>query len=381
MKQDLRIRIVFDRTHVATLSTDANPRPGLIQLEARYNGRKVYRAIASVYLDQFGRYNKRTHTTTGETVCNRYDAERINGQIQTLRAAMLADFDRCKALGLTYSLDRIATATNTDNRSFAKWADEYIQKMPVSESTRTSKRSILKTITAANLFYSFSDLTPANVLSFDRWLHAKKRLHTSRTLSAGYIHNVHGFLHTLSTNALHNGLIYTDPYKDFKNPKTRPQPRPWLTPEQIRLIADAPCIDTPGTHVSLRDARDLFLLQIFTGLAYIDVQRAPWNTARQSGILSGQRTKTRTTYIVRISPAARAILDRWDWCPPRLSSISLNESLQLIVCQAITGCAAVGLRDLCDLPASLIDKLKNFPSLRALRSNTTRATSITLYFC
>lgn len=370
MKQQLKIRVVYDRTHVATLSTAPSPRPGLIQLEARYNGRKIYRAVASVYLDQFGKYNRRTRTTTGETVHNRADAERINAEIQTQRAAMLADFDRCQALGLTYSLDRITTTNSTNGQTFADFAADYVSNMPVGQSTRQTKQTYVKTLNASGLFRTLSDLTAANVLALDAWLRNHTRRHTSRPLSPGYIHNVHGFLHTLSSEALRLGHISADPYRDFRNPKAKPAPRPYLTAEQIQLLANAPCTDTKGTKISLRDARDLFLLQIYTGLAYIDVQRAPWLSARASGVLQGQRTKTRTAYMIRISPAARAILDRWDWAPPRMSSISLNEALQLIACQAITGEAAVGLRNLANLPASVV------ADLRTLKVNQTNAAQL-----
>lgn len=357
MKKELQIRVVFDRKHVATLSTDPTPRPGLIQLEARYEGRRSYISVASVYLDQFGRYNKKTRTTTGETVHNRADSERINSHIQQLRAAMIADFDRCRALGLTFSLDRLSADTHT-GEAFPAWAARYVANMPVSESTRATKTTYIKVIDASDIFHTFDDLTAANVLAFDSYLRTKPRHFTSRPLSPGFVHNVHGFLHTLSVAALRDGHITADPYRDFKNPKAKSAPRSFLSPDQIQLLANAPCIDTAATKVSLRDARDLFLLQIYTGLAYIDVQTAPWPTARASGVLQAQRRKTRTPYIVRISPAARAILDRWEWQPPRISSISLNEALQLVACQAITGQAAVGLRSLSTLPADVVDRLK-----------------------
>lgn len=357
MKKDLQIRVVFDRKHVATLSTDPTPRPGLIQLEARLDGRRAFVSIASVYLDQFGRYNKKTKTTTGETVHSRGDSERINLQIQQTRASILADFDRCTALGLTYSLDRINTRHDGD--TFLPWASAFVDALPVATSTRQTKTTYLKIIDASGLFLTFDDLTAANVLAFDSYLRTKPRRFTSRTLSPSFIHNVHTFLHTLSTAAQRECRISADPYRDFKNPKAKPAPRAFLTPDQIQLLANAPCIDTPGTRVSLRDARDLFLLQIYTGLAYIDVQNAPWPTARASGVLTAQRQKTKTSYIVRINTAARAILDRWDWCPPRISSISLNEALQLVACQLITGQPAVGLRSLSTLPSDVVDRLKS----------------------
>lgn len=358
MKENLKIRVVFDRTHRATLSTDPQPRPGLIQLEARYNGRKVYRAIASVYLDQFGRYNKKTKTTTGETVHSRADSERINAQIQQTRASMLADFDRCQSLGLTYSLDRLSL-DNSTGEAFVPWASSFVDNMPVAPSTRATKQTYIKIIDSAGLFHTFDDLTSANVLAFDSFLRSKPRHFTSRPLSPSFIHNVHTFLHTLSTSAQRDGRITADPYRDFKNPKAKPAPRHFLTPEQIQLLANAPCIDTAATKVNLRDARDLFLLQIYTGLAYIDVQNAPWPTARASGVLTAQRQKTKTSYIVRINPAARAILDRWDWQPPRISSISLNEALQLVACQVITGQTSVGLRSLSSLSSDVVNRLKS----------------------
>ena len=102
----------------------------------------------------------------------------------------------------------------------------------------------------------------------------------------------------------------------------------FLTEEELRRVA---VVQLPT--VSLRNVRDLFLFQCYTGLAYSDMAAfSREKVLERDGryILSGERVKTGKGYYVVLLPQAVDILERYGWRLPVISNEKYNAYLKVV---------------------------------------------------
>ena len=80
-------------------------------------------------------------------------------------------------------------------------------------------------------------------------------------------------------------------------------------------------------------ARDLFVLQMYTGLAYSDMQNFSISDYRLTdGVWknTGERIKTGVSYVSQLLPPVVEILERYNWKVPRLDNADYNKCLKAI---------------------------------------------------
>ena len=101
----------------------------------------------------------------------------------------------------------------------------------------------------------------------------------------------------------------------------------WLSPEELKQIED---LNDLGF---LETARDLFLIQCYTGLAYADLMdfNAEKITLEKGmSVLIGKRVKTNAEYITMVLPKTKEILEKYNYKIPRLANSQYNSRLKLI---------------------------------------------------
>ena len=162
----------------------------------------------------------------------------------------------------------------------------------------------------------------------------------------------HKSLRAMLNRALRMGKIQANPYDrlrgEFKHSKR--EVTEYLTEEQMqRLMAIEP---VPGSQVDM--ARDLFIFQMFTGLAYIDTQRfdasqyrrivtptsgtgIDGTDAKASGtgptekwVYIGERIKTGVPYVSMLLPPVVEVLKKYGWHVPRMNNQKYNQLLKAI---------------------------------------------------
>lgn len=85
--------------------------------------------------------------------------------------------------------------------------------------------------------------------------------------------------------------------------------------------------------LSLSEARDLFLVQVYTGLSFVDLMEydfTPCKGAKDYAVFSGYRSKTGVLFTFVLTPKAKAILERYDYCMPKLPNQKYNVKLKLV---------------------------------------------------
>jgi integrase len=87
----------------------------------------------------------------------------------------------------------------------------------------------------------------------------------------------------------------------------------------------------PGSQVDM--ARDLFIFQMYTGLAYIDTQRFDATQYREvdgKWKFIGERVKTGVPYVSMLLPPVVEVLKKYDWHVPIMNNQKYNQLLKAI---------------------------------------------------
>ena len=210
------------------------------------------------------------------------------------------------------------------SESFLEFVRDFQTQENVTKQTMKHKRVVLRSIENFGLLRTFEDLTPANIMAYDRWLHNGVR--TDVTI-ATYHKYTRYYINVLRMEE----RIPSDPYAHVKIRKGESKMRMPLTEEEVIKVAHF-----QTERPRLERARDLFVFMSYTGLSYIDTQNfdfkkmAKWVEEDGLWYIDGKRTKTKTAFFTPILPAALEVLKRYDNKLPKVSNQKLNEALHII---------------------------------------------------
>ena len=164
------------------------------------------------------------------------------------------------------------------------------------------------------------DLTPGIVQDF--YYELNKRYATST--ASGYISK----LRTILKYGMDNGKFKTNPVQGLKVKRFVPDVD-WLTPEEIRKLEN-----TEIENQSLRDVRDAFLLQVYSGLSYVDLENLTQEDIKESNgtyYITKPRKKTGVVYTAVILPRGVEILKAHNWKMKVISNQKMNIYLKTIM--------------------------------------------------
>lgn len=207
----------------------------------------------------------------------------------------------------------------------------------VVDYTKMSYKSFYNKLSEYGKIKHFSDITEKAIRDFDEWLHAytwteKDRFGNDsvKKYSQATIGSFHKNLKNFIADAVIDGYLAENVYitKAIKIDKGKSRIDNFLTSEEIEKIETT----TMPTR-SLDEARDLLLLQIYTGLAYIDLMTYDFRKYKQVDgemLCIGRRHKTGVEFAFVLLPQAVAILKKYDFCIPKLPNQKYNVKLKLV---------------------------------------------------
>lgn len=254
-----------------------------------------------------------------------------------------------------------------DDSTLIDWIRERVKTLNVSKGTRMKYLTLCNKMVEYGKIIRWQDLTVEAIYDFDAWLHQQDVHLSENQLRAGMeprkmgdtgVSAYHKSLRAMLNRALRMGKIQANPYDrlrgEFKHSKR--EVTEYLTEEQMqRLLAIKP---VPGSQVDM--ARDLFIFQMFTGLAYIDTQRfdasqyrrivtptdgtaTDGTDAKASGtgaaagtgptekwVYIGERIKTGVPYVSMLLPPVVEVLKKYGWHVPRMNNQKYNQLLKAI---------------------------------------------------
>lgn len=312
------VRFVFNRRK----SKDPKV-PATVEIEVYHDARRKYISTGVKVLPS--QWDAEKH------VVRHPDSATINLRLDAARKPIDAYLTSLIAAGEPFSFDDFAEVLrprqSRPSGSFRDFVAARIEeRTDIEDSTRKSHRVLNFILDEYGKIDSFTSLTPASIKAFDQWLHARKTPDGASCLSQTTIAKYHKIMKCYINDAISRDLIAKNPYAGFKVAQGKPRKRRYLTEEELDRIERC---ETKLDAVSR--ARDLFIFQCYTGLAYADLERFdPANVIKRGDrmIFVGTRQKTEELfYVVLLSPAVR-ILEKYDYRLPVTSNQKYNAALK-----------------------------------------------------
>lgn len=304
------IRLVYDRKHQATKSTAKERKTGLVQIEVMHQRKRRYISTGvKVYTDQW-RQNHEQH------VVGSVYADQYNNTIANAMRSVMDAIDRQVAAG---AIDIATLGQQTiGSASVADYARGVVDDSALADNTRKAYGCIISTMDELPQFADIAKVTRRDVDAYMAII-AKKRPSTQR--------NHISLLHRVFRAALDAGIIANDPTVHISYPRQHVRERARLTEQEVAAIA---ALEPP---YELVPARDLFLWQCYTGMAWVDCATLTSDmiTAENGHIyIIRSRQKTGVRYRTMLLKPAAAILAKYGGTLPKMVSFTYHRRLQRI---------------------------------------------------
>lgn len=292
------IRLIFDRKHKREL-----------EVSVYYDGHRRYFGMG-VRLPQGAKF-------TNGVVNGCLDAPQINKQ---LNHAICSLRDQLCEMGDDICLGDLSLRPE-HGEPWAVWAEAYIADSYSDSYSRLHLRSL-------NLMLE-SGMVDSHTMTHRNGERLKRRIE-SKPWRQSYKWLAWVSVRRLIRAGIRAGIIANDPTDGIAFKHGRSREIAFLTLEEVSRVE---ALELPA-GTSLCKARDMFLFATYTGLAYVDVCKARLSKVQHIGgqpCLVGARSKTKQPYLVRLSPKALALLQRY-------------KSMALMSCSAADKCLSDGSR-------------------------------------
>lgn len=224
------------------------------------------------------------------------------------------------------------SSVNVEKNDLMAWIEKEIPLLNVSNGTRKHYWLLLDRLKAFGKLKTLTDLTVENIYEWDAWLHKMENVNSKDdegTLSNGTVHNYHKHLKAMLNRAVTFGIIQASPYARLvgKFRSGEDESVEYLTEDEMQLILDTHPV--PGTQ--METVRDLFVIQMFTGLAYSDVQALDIRNYHKEGdawVSNGKRIKTGVPFVSQLLPPVVEVLERHGWQVPQIPNQKYNAQLK-----------------------------------------------------
>lgn len=269
----------------------------------------------------------------GGTVVDREDSDEFNERIRILCKKVNAVINEYLAQDMP--LDMVAIRrrvfsgdVHRSGHAMIDWIKEQLPLLGHREGTMRHYQTLVLRLQQYKQLANWQDLTVENLYKWDAWLH-QLRGWDGKTISDGGVYNYHKCMKAMVQRAVRMGVISANPYDRMRGVFKRGDKETveYLTEEEMQRIASLELV--PGSQ--LEKARDLFVFQMWTGLAYSDAQNFDIRRYKlEDGVLTyvGERIKTGVNYVSRLLPTAVAILEKYGMQTPKIGNADYNHLLK-----------------------------------------------------
>ena len=227
-----------------------------------------------------------------------------------------------------------------DAEDMVAWMADEVSRLGVRRGTMLHYKVSVAVLAESGIMRKWSDLSVENVHKWDAYLHGIRKHQTDAEVKAGKpveyisqatVRNYHKDIKALLGRALKFGLIAANPYDRMKGEIKRGNTETveFLTKDELSRIEGLTLID--GSMLAA--ARDMFVFQAYTGMAFSDMQAFSLDKCRRDGdrwLMAGQRVKTGVTYYVRLLPQVLAVVEKYGGELPKVAVQTYNKNLKKI---------------------------------------------------
>lgn len=305
------LRFVFDRKHTASKTTK-----GTVQIEILFERKRKWLSTGvRLYSDQWSEKTKVKNTVQSLDLNERLDTqmqninEFINGLVKNKEPF---SFDKLEHF-LKYSQTK---------ESFIDFIKRRVsERTDLRQGTLNTHASLITSLEEFGRIVYFTDVTTANIMHYDNFLHGKYNKQTT-------IHGYHKRLKRYINEAVKYDLLKDNPYNKLKFERGKSEGIKYLTLEQIKQIQDL-----KTASESIERVRDLFVFQCFTGLSYADLFNFDFSGVIKKGnkfFIRDVRVKTEEEYFLMLLKPAMEILQKYDFKLPVISNYQYNLRLKVV---------------------------------------------------
>lgn len=253
------------------------------------------------------------------------DADALNAKLDAFRERGEAVIAKMVKAGIT-DLSVIPSLFSGEERqqtTFLEYCKKRREERKVCEHTKKRYDVFIRFLESWGKIVTFADCNVSKVRAMDEFLHKQGKEQCT-------IYDYHKYLKLFINDAVVDGLVEQNPYKylSFHIGKGEKQYVDCITEEQFNAIK-ALVISTPH----LAKARDLFLFQCYTGLAYSDLMSFDYSNCEEIGgkwFYHAKRTKTDTDFVFQLLTPAVALLKTYEFKLPSISNQKYNDYLKVI---------------------------------------------------
>ena len=311
---------VFDRRKRAS-----NNKQGSIELRVTYNRKTKWISTGIRLLPKEWR---------GRYAVNREDAKEINDSLDKLMVnarRVVNAMEEDGNINIDAFPQRLKDLLNPPvqkaENTFIDFCKERAEVRIYGKTPDSQKRyeRFMKFFVAWGGITEFSDITEAKIIEMDKLLQEKKLMDSSKW------NNYHRFLNSFIMDAIDDGIIKRNPYKHVRINHDKESRSLWkhLTVEEFKKIEK---MKLPTE--SLRQVRDVFVFQVYTCLAYVDLlafASSKIKTIKGRKYYTGNRGKTHQEFSFLLLKPACDILDKYDGVLPVLSNQKYNDYLKIMI--------------------------------------------------
>lgn len=313
-----QIRFVFDRYKKATLTKKAS-----VEIVISYNYKQKYISTGvKLYSNQWKK-GKIVNCPDTLEISNTLDKLLTNIRQVILNMTDEGYID-------IYSIPERLSFLSNKQIGFMDYCYERFNIRKFGKAPRSIDRYnlFLRTLKEWGVLKRFQDVNENNLILLDKYL-------TGKNLSA-YTrwHNYHRHLNSVILDAINEGFLTRNPYKNICLDKGREGVNidNCLTPVEFRKLKVSPM-----PTVSLERVRDLFVFQTYTCLRYSDLKEFnPIKVQEIKGVpvYIGNSIKTNKLFIIPLLTPALEILHKYNGTLPIISNVKYNLYLKNVA-QAI----------------------------------------------
>ena len=268
-------------------------------------------------------------------------ARELNDRLVIIYSKVLACVNDCIERGSAIDTKEIRDAVwrlveeNSDEPTLLNWINDQLPKLDIKAGTRRHYTSLLNKLETYGRLNKWRDVTLEGIVEFDAWLHSLTNTQVGGRLGDGLsdaaIYNYHKCLKALLRRAEMFEKIDRNPYDRLRGQFKRGEREnvEYLTENDMDAIKR---LDLPIGSLQDR-CRDLFVFQMWTGLAYTDAQNFDidqYKLVDGRWVNTAERVKTGVPYVsVLLSPAVE-VLEKYGWNVPRIENHVYNRILKVI---------------------------------------------------
>ena len=278
-------------------------------------------------------------------IVNRPDADTLRARLNILYKKIETEIntaiDEGRQIDVT-DIKRRAWVLMADetSTSFMDWCRDQIDMLTHSEGTLKHYQTMLLRLYDFDTIRRWRDVTVENIYKWDAYLHQITKPQSDADAKAGKqkeniseasIYNYHKCMKALLNRAVLFDRIQQNPYDRLKGKFKRGDREhiDYLTDEEMKAFESL----RPMAGSKMAMARDLFVFQLYTGLAYSDTQNFDIGDYKLiDGVWknTGERIKTGVAYTSQLLPPVVAILERYNWQVPKLDNSDYNLCLKAL---------------------------------------------------